>query len=93
MSQPHQFFAELPDTWLRPATPALKYLSLYSDSYVGFYPKLDLSGIHFPHLESLALGGYLFVQDSDLDWILSHGSTLRHLYLHYLCNPLLGSCE
>lgn len=49
--------------------------------YFGFYPKCDLREIHLPHLQTLSLGNYTFVHDSQLDWILSHGATLTELYL------------
>lgn len=80
MPELHNFFAELPSTWLQPTLATLHHLTLYCDHYFGFWPKLDLSNIHFPLLKTLALGNYSFVQDSQLDWILSHGSTLRELY-------------
>ncbi|KAK9605032.1 hypothetical protein V6Z93_002981 [Aspergillus fumigatus] len=42
---------------------------------------LDLSQIHFPRLKSLVLGNFTFFQDSQLEWILSHGATLSELSL------------
>lgn len=42
---------------------------------------MDLTGIHFPNLQSLALGNFSFCHDVQVDWILSHGATLRELYL------------
>jgi hypothetical protein len=59
----------------------LEHLTLYSRLRAGFCPKLDLRGLHFPRLRSLSLGNYAFMHDSQLDWILSHGSTLLELYL------------
>ncbi|KAH3539717.1 hypothetical protein KXV64_006793 [Aspergillus fumigatus] len=49
--------------------------------WFGFRPKLDLSQIHFPRLKSLVLGNFTFFQDSQLEWILSHGATLSELSL------------
>ncbi|KAK2768532.1 hypothetical protein FQN54_000388 [Arachnomyces sp. PD_36] len=79
--EPHIFYTKLPSIWLKPTTSNLRHLTLYSNLYFGFYPKLDLREAHFPHLETLSLGNYAFVHDSQLDWILSHGSTLTELYL------------
>lgn len=71
----------LPSVWLKPTMGSLRKLSLYSNLYWGFYPKLRLEGIHFPNLQSLALGKFTFVEDQKFDWILSHSSTLEELYL------------
>ncbi|CAI7650200.1 unnamed protein product [Penicillium viridicatum] len=71
----------LPSVWLKPTMGSLRKLSLYSNLYWGFYPKLSLEGIHFPNLQSLALGNFTFFEDQQLDWILSHSSTLEELYL------------
>ncbi|KAJ5780368.1 hypothetical protein N7457_005528 [Penicillium paradoxum] len=60
---------------------SLRRLSLYSNLYWGFYPKFSLEGIHFPNLQSLALGNFTFFEDKQLDWILSHSSTLEEIYL------------
>ncbi|EQL33111.1 hypothetical protein BDFG_04854 [Blastomyces dermatitidis ATCC 26199] len=77
----HTFTRELPTVWLQPASATLRHLTLYGTLYFGFYPKLDLRDIHFPNLQSLALGNYAFVHDTQLDWILSHGPTLQQLYM------------
>ncbi|KAJ5519987.1 hypothetical protein N7463_000440 [Penicillium fimorum] len=71
----------LPSVWLKPTMGSLRKLSLYSNFYWGFYPKLSLEGIHCPNLQSLTLGNFSFFEDQQLDWILSHSSTLRELYL------------
>ncbi|KAJ5857005.1 hypothetical protein N7455_007899 [Penicillium solitum] len=71
----------LPSVWLKPTMGSLRKLSLYSNLYWGFYPKLQLEGIHCPNLQSLALGKFTFFEDQQLDWILSHSSTLEELYL------------
>jgi len=60
---------------------SLQKLSLYSTDYWGFYPKANLDGINFPHLKSLTLGRFSFVDDKQLDWILTHSSTLQEIYL------------
>lgn len=77
----HTFFSTLPSFWLKPALQILEHLTIYSNVYFGYYPKLDLRGVHFPRLRTLALGKYAFVHDSQLDWILSHRDTLTELYL------------
>lgn len=71
----------LPSVWLKPTMGSLRKLSLYSNLYWGFYPKLSLEGIHCPNLQSLTLGNFSFFEDQQLDWILSHSSTLQELYL------------
>lgn len=68
---------------------SLQKLSLYSSFYWGFYPRANLDGVHFPHLKSLALGQFSFVDDKQLDWILAHSSTLQELYLDD-CTILVG---
>ncbi|KAK2808867.1 hypothetical protein FQN50_004343 [Emmonsiellopsis sp. PD_5] len=73
--------SQLPSVWLKPASSTLRHLALYSSLNLGFGPKLDLRGVRFPHLESLELGQFCFFCDSQLDWILSHRSTLRELSL------------
>lgn len=60
---------------------SLRKLSLYSNFYWGFYPKLSLEGIHCPNLQSLTLGNFIFFENQQLDWILSHSATLQELYL------------
>ncbi|KAH8433968.1 F-box protein [Aspergillus melleus] len=79
--EPHQFFSELPSVWLQPTLANLQHLTLYSSNYFGFFPKFDPTGLHFPQLQTLALGNHAFVHDSQLDWILSHADTLAELYL------------
>jgi hypothetical protein len=77
----HEFYPQLPSFWLQPTAANLEHLTIYSSLYYGFYAKFDLTSVHFPRLKTLALGNYTFVHDSQLDWILSHGDTLRELYL------------
>ncbi|KAK2773456.1 hypothetical protein FQN52_004558 [Onygenales sp. PD_12] len=81
----NRFYAlrsQLPSVWLKPASSTLRHLTLYSSDYIGYSPWLDPQEVHFPHLESLALGRIGFYCDSQLGWILSHRSTLRELYLN-----------
>ncbi|KAL3457117.1 hypothetical protein BJX64DRAFT_293458 [Aspergillus heterothallicus] len=75
------FFPTLGATWLQPAAANLEHLTVYSQCYFGFFPPCDLTDVHFPRLKTLALGNYTFMDDSQLDWITSHGSTLQELYL------------
>lgn len=81
MDEPHIFLNELPSFWLKPPALNLQHLTLYNTIYFGFYPKLDLRGVHFPQLKTLSLGNHTFVHDSQLHWILSHSATLTELYL------------
>ncbi|KAL4763074.1 uncharacterized protein BDW70DRAFT_158308 [Aspergillus foveolatus] len=78
---PQKFFPELPSVWLEPCLSNLQHLTLYSSIYIGFTPKCDLRGLHFPKLKTLAFGNHTFIHDSQLDWILSHAATLTALYL------------
>ncbi|KAL4821916.1 hypothetical protein BDW67DRAFT_189789 [Aspergillus spinulosporus] len=78
---PQKFFPELPSVWLEPCLSNLQHLTLYSSIYIGFTPKCDLRGLHFPQLNTLAFGSHIFIHDSQLDWILSHAATLTALYL------------
>ncbi|KAF2140322.1 uncharacterized protein K452DRAFT_54123 [Aplosporella prunicola CBS 121167] len=79
----HTFMDEFPRIWLQPlaTTKNLSRLFLYSDAYFGFCPKLELRGIHFPNIQTLALGGFTFSHDWQLDWLVSHKATLKNLYL------------
>ncbi|KAK2783206.1 hypothetical protein FQN52_000420 [Onygenales sp. PD_12] len=81
VSASEMMITKLQSTWLSPTIPSLEHLTLHSDQYFGLHPKLDLSGIHFPRLKSLALGRHAFCHDVQVDWIISHAQTLRELYL------------
>lgn len=81
LPEPHRFMAELPTIWLAHTTSNLTSLKLYSDSYFGYRPKLDLRNTRFVALKSLAFGNYTFTHNWQLEWILSHSSTLEKLYL------------
>ncbi|KAJ4345513.1 uncharacterized protein N0V89_011646 [Didymosphaeria variabile] len=48
---------------------------------LGIWPFCDLRGIHFPHLNSLALGHWTIAHDWQIEWITSHGQTLQSLTL------------
>ncbi|KAE8423046.1 hypothetical protein BDV36DRAFT_309317 [Aspergillus pseudocaelatus] len=78
---PQNFHSELPLFWLKPTMSNLEHLTLYSSLYFGFYPVCDLRDIRFPRLKTLSLGNHTFIHDSQLEWILSHGSTLTELYM------------
>jgi len=77
---------ELPRVWLSPAaaSPNLTTLVLYQDRPFGFCPRLDLSGVHLPHLKTLALGNFTFSHPQhQLDFFTSHAATLENLYLDH----------
>ena len=76
-----EFYTKLPDTWLLPAAQTLKFLYLSADLRWGWYPKVDFRHIHFPHLQSLTLEAFCFSNDWQLEWLLSHGGSLRRLGL------------
>ncbi|KAF2874692.1 hypothetical protein BDV95DRAFT_615981 [Massariosphaeria phaeospora] len=82
-ADPHGFWGRFPATFLTPCQQNLKHLALYSDLAVGWYPKLDLRNIHFPNLQTLALGHFIFSHGWQFDWIMLHGSTLEALYFDH----------
>lgn len=80
----HDFYSrDLQRYWLEPLQDfgRLTKLKLYGSIPWGYLPACDLRGFHFPKLTSLCLGHMTFTHDWQLDWILSHGSTLRSLIL------------
>ena len=80
------FFQQFSSTWLQPGSQSLRRLCLgYSDprNLWGYYPKADFRGIHFPHLENLSLGNFLFSHNWQMEWLSSHGNTLKHLYFDH----------
>jgi hypothetical protein len=89
--QQHEFWEKLPSRWLEPGMKTLRQLSLSSWYPFGFFPKLDLRNVHFPCLENLTLGTYCFAFDWQVQWIVSHGSTLQKLYLNE-CFILYEAC-
>ena len=81
------FYKSLCSIWLTPVSQGLTTLSLDAGDYWGYNPKIDFSRTHFPKLKTLALGHYLWSHDWQLQWLLSHGGTLEHLYMEM--SPLL----
>ncbi|THV47805.1 hypothetical protein BGAL_0287g00030 [Botrytis galanthina] len=77
----HDFFTELPSTWLAPCADNLTSLTIHCIHWWGYFPKCDWRDVHFPKLKKLELGNYTFSHDWQLDWILSHGETLEVLKL------------
>ncbi|KAF2800184.1 hypothetical protein K505DRAFT_293097 [Melanomma pulvis-pyrius CBS 109.77] len=78
----HQMFKhDLLDHWLKPLQSQLTHLTIYCDAYWGLWPFCDLQQVHFPHLKSLSLGNFSIAHDWQVDWILSHGSSLEELIL------------
>ena len=89
--RPDSFFSQFIASWLPPVMPNLTNLVLLSDSYWGYWPKIDLSQLFFPHLQVLALGKYLFTHDWQLQWIMRHGKKIQRLYL-YDCPIVFRAC-
>lgn len=80
----HQGFThDLPNIWLKPLQNQLTHLTLYSTECLwGVWPFVDLRVIPvFPRLISLSLGNLTIVHDWQIDWVLSHASTLEELRL------------
>jgi len=72
------FFTQLPSTLLC-HSPNLTSLNLSCDQDWGFVFGCDFRSLHLPNLKMLRLGKYVISHDSQLDWILSHGNTLKEL--------------
>ncbi|KAF5660095.1 hypothetical protein FHETE_9066 [Fusarium heterosporum] len=83
----YKFFKHLPRTWLNTnISNNLTTLSLYSEEFWGWFPKMDFRSMDFPNLQVLALGHYVFTHDWQIDWMSSIGQKngvggLRELYL------------
>ena len=75
------FYARLPRLWIMPASQTLTVLHLSADAPWGWYPKIDLRGIHFPHLKDLMLSRFTFSHDWQMDWLLNHSRSLKRLSL------------
>ncbi len=75
-----RFWPHLRARWLEPLAPRLEALTLYCDAQWGLWPQMDLRGLRFPRLRSLALGTYVFGLDEQVDWLLGH-KTLEQLAL------------
>ena len=83
IEEPYKFFGDdLRQYWLEPVRVNLTHLKLYAtQTFWGYLPYCNLPGLHFPKLKSLSLGNMTFTHDWQMDWILSHGSTLESLTL------------
>lgn len=77
----HEFFTDLPEAWLAPASTGLTSLSLGANELWGYLLKVDFRDVRFPHLKSLRMQSFVFSHDWQLEWILSHKS-LQKLRLH-----------
>lgn len=77
------FTIDLPELWLKPVLPHLTHLTLYSYTCMwGLYPFVDFREVGtFPCLQSLSFGNWTIAHDWQIDWILSHGPTLKQLLL------------
>lgn len=77
----HSCFPWMRQSVFEPALQNLTHLTLWFDTEWGFIPKFAFEGLLFPHLRSLALLWFTIANSKQIEWILSHGSTLRALYL------------
>ncbi|KAG8160929.1 hypothetical protein KVR01_009193 [Diaporthe batatas] len=84
----YKFFQSVPSTWLSPSVAdRLRTLSLFSQEYWGYIPKMDLRSLgRLPNLRTLALGRYVFTHQWQVDWVAGLGSEngrggLQELYL------------
>ena len=80
----HNFYSgQLRRYWLQPLSDIGRLISLklYGSIPWGYLPRCDLRGLHFPKLKSLDLGNMTFTHEWQLEWILSHGSSLEKLAL------------
>lgn len=88
-----KMYGNLPRTWLMPSLAShLKVLSLWSEvgcgHFWGWFPRVDFRQIRpqgplqliFPCLKVLALRGYVFSHEWQVDWVASLG-LLEELYL------------
>jgi hypothetical protein len=77
------FTVDLPELWLSPMATHLTHLTLYCYSAMwGIYPFVDFRQVQtFPCLESLSFGNWTIAHDWQIDWIVSHGATLKQLLL------------
>lgn len=74
-------FPWLRSRFLAPATQILTRLSLWNCNQWGITPKFVFAGLHFPHLQSLALHKFTIGSNKQLEWVYSHSDTLEALYL------------
>ena len=75
------FYARFPQVFLAPASHSLRVLHLSADARWGWYPKIELRGIHFPYLESLTLSRFTFSNLWQTQWLSHHADTLKSLSL------------
>lgn len=75
------FYLQLPQTWLAPASPKIRTLHLSAGDPWGWYPKVDIRGIYFPHLRDLTLVRFTFSHDWHLQWMSHHATSLKRLIL------------
>ncbi len=78
---PQFFFGPFASAWFAPVMSNLTTLTLLSETFWGYWPKVDLSQLVFPRLQVLALGKYTFSHDWQLKWITKH-QELQKLYLY-----------
>lgn len=78
-----QHMSALPATYLSHNVSNMTRLDLGFDSYWGFFPRLELSGLHFPDLRVLKLRKFTIWTEDQVEWIVTHGSTLRRLILDH----------
>ena len=74
VDESREFFTDLPKTWLTPAATGLTCLALRASELWGYILKVDFRHVHFPQLQSLVMQRFVFSQDWQLEWILSHTS-------------------
>ena len=89
----HTFFSTtLFQEWLVPTHEHLTHLTLYATNCPwGFWPACDLRTIHFPSLRYLALGNWTIFDEWQVDWLVSHGSSLEALRLD-ACPIVIVAC-
>lgn len=78
---PHRWSKHLPTAWLSHNSNCLTHLTLSFRDYAGFYPKIDLRGVFFQRLQMLRFDGFQFTHDWQRDWIISHGKTLKEVFI------------
>lgn len=83
-SDMHLFWGRhLQNYWLIPVLTQLVRLKLDCRwTHWDYIPKCNLKGLHFPKLQELVLSKMTFTHDWQLNWIISHGKTLKSLTLN-----------
>jgi hypothetical protein len=78
----HDFYnQDLNTHWLEPLQHQITHLTLHASDFWGVYPRWDPRALHFPRLQSLALGRWSIAHEWQVHWLLSHAATLEALYL------------